>query len=220
MKAIFFDGNGVLYARPNKGARLGAFLIRHGITAPPPDAVWTAIREVRDRAFVGRVTERELYAAMLAAHGVKDPALLDEGLAVLAADQANIALYPGVLETLAELRQRGFRLGVITDSASPTATKLAWFRSQGLHLAWDAFADSCEVGARKPDAAMYETALAQAGVTAAESAFVGHKATELTGAKVLGMYAIACHADTDAVADATVTRFADLSAVPALQRPV
>ena len=116
-----------------------------------------------------------------------------------------------------ELRRRGFRLGVITNTSVTTAEKLAWLRTQHVDVAWDAFANSSEVGIRKPYPEIYRRALEQAGVSAAEAIFVGHAADELAGAQALGMRTVACHADADAVADVTIATFASLLTLPVLE---
>lgn len=130
-----------------------------------------------------------------------------------------VTLFDGVPETLAALRARGFKIGVITDTSVSTAEKLRWLRDAGLDLPWHAFANSREVGARKPDPAIYRFALAQAGVAPATSLFVGHAAHELAGARALGMATVAFNPDPGARADYRIARFADLLALPALAAP-
>ncbi|WIG59431.1 MAG: hypothetical protein OJF49_002178 [Ktedonobacterales bacterium] len=223
LKACFFDANGVLYHRTDRTRHRRAFLARHGIagvlesTRDATGGVYLgAYFAVYRRAFIGQASEVELFDALLAAHGVTDARLLEEGRQAMADDQADITLYPGVIVTLGALRARGVRLGVITDSASSSADKLRWFRGQGLTLGWDAFANSCEVGARKPDARIYRAALTQADVVAGESVFVGHKASELVGARALGMATVAFRPDADAEAPMTLFDFVDLLALPFL----
>ena len=216
LKACFFDADRVLYYRADRTRHRRAFLARHGIAAVAEDALRAATGEVYHRAFIGQASEADLFNALLAAHGVTDGQMLEEGRRAMAADQADITLYPGVIVTLGALRARGVRLGVITDSASSSADKLRWFRGQGLTLGWDAFANSCEVGARKPDPRIYRAALTQAGVVAEESVFVGHKASELVGARALGMATVAFRPDADAEAPITLFDFVDLLALPFL----
>jgi HAD superfamily hydrolase (TIGR01662 family) len=218
VKAIFFDANGIIYSRGITRPHLRAFLEGHGLPMPPIAEINATIAEVRSRAFVGATSREELFDAVLAACGATDAALREDGRRTQTEDDAAIVLYEGVLETLPALRARGFKLGVITDASASTAEKLRWFAARGLHIAWDAFADSPEVGARKPDPRMYETALTQCGVPAGESVFVGHKTSELEGARAVGMTTIACNYDADAQADYYIERFADLLKLPLLQR--
>jgi FMN phosphatase YigB (HAD superfamily) len=64
---------------------------------------------------------------------------------------------------------------------------------------------------------MYQAALAQAGVTASESVFVGHDEHELFGARSAGMKTIAFNHKPDVQADWFIEHFADLLALPCLQ---
>lgn len=219
-RALFFDACDVLYFRPRseRHARLRAFLERQGFPSPSSDDIRAAIAPVAEPARIGAIPRDAYYDAILAALGVADTSLLAEGRAAMAADHASITLHDAVIPTLHALRQRGFLLGVVTDSVCVSAEKLRWLHSRGLDIPWDAFADSCEVGAAKPDPRIYRAALDACGVSPSESAFVGHKASELAGASALGMTTIAVYADPDAVAvaDHHIQQFADLLTLPAL----
>jgi len=81
---------------------------------------------------------------------------------------------------------------------------------------WDAFVSSCEVGMRKPDPRIYRLALDGLGVEPKEAAFVGHKASELRGAKAVGMTTIAFNYEENAEADFHIERFNDLLTLPIL----
>jgi putative hydrolase of the HAD superfamily len=166
------------------------------------------------------------YDAILAACGVTDPVLLPEGRRAIEDDRANIVLFPCVPYVLEKLKGRGFKLGIITDASVPQPVKMGWLASRGLNVAWDAYASSMDLGVRKPDPLMYQAAMDQAGVSPAESVFVGHAAHELQGASRLGMTTVALFPTADAaaaagvVADVYLTRFIDLLDLPYLQAPV
>jgi putative hydrolase of the HAD superfamily len=95
---------------------------------------------------------------------------------------------PDALETLAELRRRGHRLGLISVcsedvphvwDATPLAGKL------------DETVFSCDVGISKPDPRIYEIACERLEVEPAECLFVGDGANdELPGAERVGMTAV------------------------------
>lgn len=214
MNAIFFDAHGVLYHRQRPHAHLHAFLNQHAPQESLSMDVRAATATFKAQAMIGSVPREALYDAILAAYGVTDAAALANGRTVLAADDADITLFAGVPETLNELRRRGYKLGVVTDSVSPTAEKLRWFRSQGLHLTWDAFANSCEVGVRKPHPRIYHAALTQCGVAPSEALFVGHKASELEGARAVGMTTAAIFRDANAVAEYYLDTITDLLELP------
>ncbi|MDQ5821750.1 MAG: HAD-IA family hydrolase [Actinomycetota bacterium] len=94
----------------------------------------------------------------------------------------------GALETLRELRGRGFRLGIISVCSEEVAELWEETAFAGL---FDSTVFSCSVGLRKPDPAIYRLALDELGVEPAEAMFVGDGANdELAGAQRVGMRAV------------------------------
>ena len=191
MKAIFFDASGIIFYRVDKHQAIRALLQRHNVPMARAGAMRNATKAVRTRAFCGQASHEEWYDAVLAAWGLADPAL----------------------------RDRGFKLGIVSNTAYSTEETLEWFRSRGLTIAWDAFADSMEVGAVKPDPLIYQAALEQCGLTAADVVFVSHNNKDLSGAQALDIMTVAFNHDEDVQADYYVDQFADLLALPFLQTP-
>lgn len=102
-------------------------------------------------------------------------------------DLARRAVVPGddVVGVLAELRERGLRLGLVSNCTEDVA--LVWGGSpfQGL---FDVEVFSATAGCMKPDRRIYELALAGLGVEARDCLFVGDGANdELEGARRVGM---------------------------------
>jgi HAD superfamily hydrolase (TIGR01509 family) len=217
MQAIFFDANGLLYYRVDKHGPMRAFLERNHLLVPATKTGHQATAAARRLAFVGAISKAAYYDAVLTAWGVTDPQLRAEGRQVQDAAQAAIILHTGVPETLRALKARGFKLGSVTNSVAATADKLHWFREHGLTIAWDAIANSMEVGAGKPDPRLYLAALEQSGVAPADALFVGHKQSELSGAQAVGMHTVAFDPDSLLQAEYTIARFADLLDLPVLQ---
>jgi HAD superfamily hydrolase (TIGR01509 family) len=178
---------------------------------PNSESVWQATRSIREQVTRGYASRDALFDAILVAYGVTDPDMRDIGRQALADDAANITLYDdGVPATLRALQARGMKLGVITNSVTPSQEKLRWLATQGLDLHWDVFVNSCDVGSRKPELRIYESALAQLGMPAAETAFVGHDGDELAAAHAIGMKSIAFQAAPDVIADLAITHFSEL----------
>jgi FMN phosphatase YigB (HAD superfamily) len=75
---------------------------------------------------------------------------------------------------------------------------------------------SSEVGVQKPDPKIYQLALQQLGVTPDQAIFVGHKNTELEGARNAGIKTVAFNYDPDAKADFYIKIFSDLTKLPIL----
>ena len=95
---------------------------------------------------------------------------------------------PDALETLAELRRRGYRLGLISVCSQDVPE--VWDETP-LAGTLDETVFSCDVGISKPDPRIYEIACGRLGVEPAECLFVGDGANdELPGAERVGMTAV------------------------------
>lgn len=97
-------------------------------------------------------------------------------------------IYPEVPATLAALRGRGLRLGVVSnwDTRLPDVLDRL-----GLAPYFDALAYSSEIGAEKPDRRIFEAALRRLGATAAEALHVGDgRLEDVEGAQAVGMHAL------------------------------
>ncbi len=142
--------------------------------------------------------------------------MLERGRQALKDDENNVQFFEGVQETLITLKQKGYLLAIVTDTANPIHAKLKWFQRGGFGHVWDSIISSRELGMRKPDLRIYAAALEQLGVTADQAAFVGHRAEELDGARSAGLHTIAFNYDRDAQADYYIEKFPALLTVPIL----
>jgi putative hydrolase of the HAD superfamily len=98
---------------------------------------------------------------------------------------------PGVVETLAELRGRGVRVGLISNCTEDVA--LVWDDTPFAGLL-DVTVFSATAGLMKPDRRIYELACAQLGVDPTGTLFVGDGANdELRGAERVGMTPVLVH---------------------------
>jgi putative hydrolase of the HAD superfamily len=100
---------------------------------------------------------------------------------------------PGAVDTLRELRRRGYRLGMI--SVCTEEVPEVWPETV-LHGLFDAEVFSATCGHMKPDAEIYLLATRQLGVEPAECLYVGDGANdELAGAERVGMTSVLVHRD-------------------------
>ena len=105
-----------------------------------------------------------------------------------AVTQQGLVPLPGAVETIAALRSRGLRTGLVTICSDDVP---ALWPETPFHGLFDAEVFSCSVGLRKPDPRIYELACKQLGVEPEEAVFVGDGANdELAGAERVGMTAI------------------------------
>lgn len=200
IKAILFDTGGVLYHRPRQDRHLEAFLKQHGLTLRHRSVVQRGLRAAIFDVRTGRITCEAFYHAILRLHGLEDEALYKEGRAALYQDAADIELYPGVVETLIELRDAAYRLGTISDTGHSAGEKTSWLAARGVPPGlWSAFVVSSDFGQVKTEPAIFELALDHLGTPAEQTAFVGHDSDELTIAARIGLLTIAFMPDDPAV---------------------
>jgi len=214
IEAIFFDAGGILYNIPQKEIpSLVAFLNEKKIDSPSVFEIREKTKELRYNAKIGIISRTSLYEAILDECNVFSDSLRQEGYEVMMKTSANINLLEGVPETLKILKERGLKLGVITNSIIPSNTKKKWLKQRGVDISWDVFVSSVELGFRKPEPEIYLYAIKQVGVLAKHSVFVGHSPDELIGAKNIGMLTLSLNADSDIMTDFNISHFAALNYV-------
>jgi HAD superfamily hydrolase (TIGR01509 family) len=218
IRAILFDAGDILYYRPHRYQEFAGFLAGLGIDFGQINREQARVFE--QQAYRGQISRDQYREELLRICGVTQPSQVEEGKRILESDDNNVVFFDGVPETLHRLKEKGYLLGIITDTASPIHVKLSWFERGGFGNVWDSIISSKEIGVRKPDPKIYHAALAQLGIPASQAVFVGHKACELDGARAVGMGTIAFNHEKDAVADFYIESFADLLDVAAIQESV
>lgn len=213
VRAILFDAGDVLYHRPARGVKLAAFLkeLGHNGSILVSPAEKNALKE---RSLVGQVDQEQYREALIRLYGITKPEQIQRGVQILEEEDHEIHFFQGVKETLHLLKEKGFRLGIVTDSRFPVSVKLGWLEKGGFGNVWDTVISSNELGIHKPDPKIYQAALNQLGLNAGQAAFVGHAASELTGAKAAGMTTVAFNYETSAKADYFIHKFSDLLKLP------
>jgi putative hydrolase of the HAD superfamily len=195
VKAVFFDAGGTLVHIDYR--RVAAIV--SGALGRPVDAALLEAAEGRGRVAVEEAMDAGMAATdsarwqlhfkvVLGAVGVTDAEFRTVGPLVAAEHKRNnlwSAVAPGTAEALDSLRQAGWLVACISNADGTVESLLA---RVGLrrHLAF--VVDSGAVGIEKPDPGIFRLALARAGVTAAESYYVGDiYPVDIVGARGVGM---------------------------------
>lgn len=212
IQAVLFDADGVLYYRKNKDQEFNAFIKQFGI--PDKCIPDSEINPYRHRAFIGEITFEQYKTAVLNLYGITDPNLVSRGIQIVKKEKDDIHFFNDALETLEILKKRNRYLGIVTDTAQPLNVKINKLERGGIGHLWDSIIPSSEVGVQKPDPRIYQLAMKQLGVTSNQAVFVGHKSTELEGARNAGMLTVAFNYDANAKADFYIKEFSDLAKLP------
>lgn len=138
-----------------------------------------------------RTAGETYFAEMFRQVGVPEssfPALTQRMFARHAEKNLWAAVRERTVDTLEELRRRGYRLGVISNADGRVEALL---ESVGLRPHFEAVVDSGAVGINKPDPRIFHLAAERMGVQPAEALYVGDiYEIDVRGARAAGMEAI------------------------------
>ncbi|QSX05805.1 HAD family hydrolase [Sedimentibacter sp. zth1] len=127
---------------------------------------------------------RNFYNELLKEFGVKNN--MDEKSKILFDElwcNNNSLLFEEVVEILEYFKQRGYKLGVISDTSPSLQLTI---EQAGISKYFDSYTCSDLVGVSKPDPLIYNTALKTLDVKAEESIYVDDYDVEADGARNLG----------------------------------
>ena len=163
-----------------------------------PEAFMSRWDETADERALGLVPVAEQLRALCRGLGVDvAPAQLERAVE-MRVDFVRGVLVPrdDAASTLATLRERGLKVGVISDCSEEVVA--AWPGTPLAPLVHEAVL-SAAVGMKKPDPAIYELACERLGVAPEKCLFVGDGGSrELTGAAAVGMDAVLIRTPEDA----------------------
>lgn len=113
--------------------------------------------------------------------------------------------YPDVAPALRRLRERGLRVGVISNWDRRLSAVLSGMGIGGL---LDEVLSSAEVGLHKPDPRIFELACERVGVRPGEAAHVGdHRYADVLGANAAGMTAVLVDRRGNGTEDGSIADF-------------
>lgn len=215
VRSIIFDTGGVLYDATLWRRWLVRLLAHLGKTVSARSFFRTWENEFLGDVYLGRREYGEALHAFLLSQGLSW-GQIDEIEAASRSLHAEIETgersLPDVATTLEQLVERGFRLAVLANSPYPAAQLHSQLERIGIGNCFEVVISSCDIEVAKPHPASYASALNALGISACETAYVGHSAAELAGAKAAGLNTVAFNFESESQADMYVTRFADLLA--------
>lgn len=186
IQAIIFDLYGTLIYEPPFDRCLPVLAATIGVDLA--DYLKARQQTISD-AMVGRLPTAEARAAaILSLLGRPGHDGLARQLAEIERQHrwAGVQLYPATIPTLRLLRERGYRIGLVSDCTSLMGRPIP--ERLGLLPLLDAVVLSCEVGVAKPAPAIYDLAIARLGVAPERCVYVGDGGSdELRGAQARGM---------------------------------
>jgi HAD superfamily hydrolase (TIGR01549 family) len=175
------------------------YLVSRGLALPSLERYSRRLRRSILAAYLcSWITRREvqLLKALDSAHrglGVAATAVVMDDLLwemYLPMRRAGVA-DPHARPMLSTLRERGYKLGLISNTGTPAATLDRHLREEDLLEFFPMRVYSCEVGYRKPHPQIFEIALGRIGSEAGHTVFVGDKpAIDVRGARRLGMLTV------------------------------
>lgn len=102
-----------------------------------------------------------------------------------------VDLFADTLSVLQTLRQKGYKMGLITNSMMPMWMRDVEIETYGLRRFLDICVSSGDVGYIKPHPAIFHSTLAQLGSTPERAVFVGDRpANDIVGANEAGLTAV------------------------------
>jgi putative hydrolase of the HAD superfamily len=185
LRAVVFDVGGVIQDSPLHA--ISQYERDHGLA---PDAINRAVVAAGEGGAWSRLERGELTLEAWCAPFEDD--CRAHGLAI---DAARLMQYiagagrerPQMLRAVARLRERGLRVGALTNN---WATETAPPGPPPLARHFDALVESRVVGMRKPDPRIYQLICRRLGVVPPQAAFLDDIGINLKAAKGLGMHTI------------------------------
>jgi len=218
IKAIFFDAAGILYTRPGHTEDFALDLLQtRGFSSKPTSDQITSEIKLRSQANQGLISPFEYWDEFLMIRGVQNPQTRKDFSTEIMNYSNDVQPVLGAREALSRLKEKGFILGIITDTMYPIEWKMRRLEKAGVAEYIDIVACSTELGVHKPDPAIYAHAVKQGNLDDGESVFVGHLGIELTGAHLAGMLTVAIDHDPGAKADYYCKSILELLDLPILQ---
>jgi putative hydrolase of the HAD superfamily len=154
------------------------------------DLYWQDPEKHRKRRLQIKLARREVVRLTFSQLGIKNDDIADKLADTYSSEKDRlIAPFPGALDTLHYLKNRGFHLALLTNGgADIQRRKVERF---GLEAIFDYILIEGEFGVGKPDERVYRSAMDKFNVSAKETWMIGDDLQrDLSGAQKLGIFSI------------------------------
>lgn len=176
---IFFDWGGVVANDP--GDEFLGLLLKH--VGATDEQVQEIFETYMSRFMRGQISESEYWAELRKKYGFEIHDSISEEFKKWRGLVAN----QDILALVDETKAAGLRTAIFSNVIEPTYNVLA---QAGYYSQFDEIIASCKVGLAKPQKEIYDLALHQLNVTAAQSIFIDDKQSNLDPAIELGFTTI------------------------------
>jgi HAD superfamily hydrolase (TIGR01549 family) len=192
IRGVLFDWGDTLFSPPDAGAVIAAAAAERGVRLDLAkaralwDELWEAGKTPHELAKgrdLSAVAHREVWTALFERANDTVPGVA-RTLYERVMDPRAWVPYPDTAPTLRALRSRGTRIGIVSNVPQDLRPI---FAAHGLAELVDSFTHSFEVGAEKPDPAIFLRACESLGTKPAETLMVGDHPVADAGALVAGL---------------------------------
>jgi epoxide hydrolase-like predicted phosphatase len=197
IEAVIFDYGGVLSTTPFVGIAeferkmgypeksLGQLLFGRGAspqgpTEDIPDHDWHLLE-------TGRLTLDDFHERLVARSEAALGRPLDLGIYAQFLRELGVGVHWMMVHRVRELRAEGYRTAILTNNVKEWGQY--WKESIPLDL-FDLIVDSCDVGLRKPDPAIFRLTCERLGVTPDAAVFLDDTRRHVETARSIGLHAI------------------------------
>ncbi len=190
IKAVLFDFDDTLQHRETALRRYAAFFMNKYLPDADPEERAAATAHLVTKNNGGYVHYPTFFEELPRELGVKNPPSSAELFAEYQRIFPNFAhLFDDAADTLKALRDKGYRLGVVTNG--PTVQQHRKLDVAGIRPLVDTVLVSAEEGVHKPAPELFRRAAARLGLSPAQCVFVGdHPVNDIEGALQSGMNAV------------------------------
>jgi putative hydrolase of the HAD superfamily len=186
INAVLFDLDGTLFNRDATVAGVVAWQVRALSHLIRPERAALFCHRVATLDEHGHRDKREVYATVGLEFGLDSPTIEELIVSFWTEYPRHCQLDAGVAETLAELRRRNKRLGIVTNGVASVQNSA--IDALGIRAAVDTILISETEGVRKPHPEIFHRAAHQLGVSPRDCCFVGdHPTVDIAGAEAAGL---------------------------------